>query len=71
MVIIEVFLELSIGQFITWLVLAVVFRVLLDSVIGKMDHSRVQITQTVFFTTSSQVSFLVEISFQTAVVTSN
>ena len=63
----QIFLKRSISKFVSRLVLSIVFRVLLDSVVHKMDELVLEVVHRVFSGSSSQVTISVEISFNNAI----
>ena len=63
----NVFIEIRKRKFICILVLAIILRVLLDSVVGEMDHPILQVFCCEFLRSSSNVPFLVPVAPQIAV----
>ena len=59
MVLVDVILELCVAQFVARLELAVVLTLLLDSIIGQMDHFVVYVMQTELSAGRPYVPFLI------------
>ena len=66
-VLINVVLEISVRKFVARLILTVVLSVLLNGVIGKMDHPVGQVLQGEFSATCSQVAISIEIALNVTV----
>lgn len=63
------FLKLAIAQFITRLIFSIVFRVLLNCVIDKMNILVIQICGAVLFRTCSDVAISVEVCLDYSIYT--
>ena len=66
-VLINVVLEVSVRKFVASLILTVVLSVLLNCVVGKMDHPVGQVLQSEFSATGSQVAICIEIALNVTV----
>ncbi len=64
---IKITLEISIGQFITWLEFSIIFVIFLDSIVCQMNESISKVFHIELFASCSNVTILIPISFHTPI----